>query len=101
MLSKRRPGITLALSAAAAIAIIAAGTAAMAAGNATQRQWPSQSYPKQPIEVRICSCRYAGNSIPIGQTICMSFQGRRVLAKCDSVVNTPSWSISSQSCPQS
>ena len=65
------------------------------------RHWPSQSYTKQSINVRVCSCRYAGQNIPIGKTICMTFQGKRVLAKCDTVVNNPSWSISSVVCPSS
>ena len=65
----------------------------------SKRSWPSHSYPKQPIEVRTCSCLYAGEGIPIGQTICMKFEGKRVLATCDTVVNSPSWSISSVTCP--
>ncbi len=61
--------------------------------------WPSQQLPERPIEARICSCRYAGQNIPIGQTICMKFEGKRVRATCDTVVNNPSWSISSEVCP--
>jgi len=64
-----------------------------------KRQWPSQARPQQPIEVRICSCLYRGESIPIGQTICMEFEGKHVRATCDTVVNNPSWSISSERCP--
>jgi len=66
---------------------------------AGKRQWPSQSGPQHPVEVRICSCLYRGENIPIGQTICMQFEGRHVRATCDTVVNNPSWSISSEKCP--
>lgn len=65
----------------------------------SKRQWPSQSGPQVPIQTRVCSCRYAGENIPIGQTICMKFEGRQVEATCDTVMNNPSWSISNRSCP--
>lgn len=101
MIIRRMNMISAAVSVLAGLSVLSASMPALAAGNAAQKQWPSQSYPKQPIEVRMCSCRYAGNSIPIGKTICMNFQGRSVLAKCDSVVNSPSWSISAKECPPS
>ena len=66
-----------------------------------QPRWPSQSRPEQPVEVRICSCRYAGQNIPIGKTICMSYEGKSVRATCNTVVNNPSWSISTEICPSS
>ena len=78
---------------------ISAQSSSPPTGQYSKRQWPSHAYPKQPIEVRVCSCLYSGKSIPIGETICMKFEGRQVLATCDTVVNSPSWSISSTPCP--
>jgi len=96
-----RPTMNTLSLATSALAGLSVATIMSTTATAAGKQWPSQSYPKQPIEVRMCSCRYAGNNIPIGKTICMNFQGRSVLAKCDSVVNSPSWSISAQECPPS
>ncbi len=91
------------------VALVLALSPSLVGGQATaevnakspQRQWPSKSYPEQPVEARICSCLYAGESIPIGQTICMKVRGRKVLATCDTVINTPSWTISTKNCPSS
>lgn len=87
-------------------AVIALGGSAAAqstpqTGGTTERKWPSQSLPEQPVNVRICSCLYAGQNIPIGQTICMKFDGKHVRATCDTVVNSPSWTISKVECPSS
>ena len=49
-------------------------------GGTTERKWPSQSLPEQPVNVRVCSCLYAGQNIPIGQTICMKYDGKHVRA---------------------
>ena len=68
-------------------------------GQMSKRQWPSQSYKQPPVTARICSCLYAGQNIPIGQTVCMKFRGVNVLARCDTVVNSPSWSITKKPCP--
>lgn len=66
---------------------------------APKRFWPSQQRPSAPIEVRICSCLYAGESTPIGETICMKFEGRNVRATCEAIINNPSWKITSEPCP--
>ena len=92
---------TTACSLTLGIAVITAGSAAIATEQSSKRQWPSQLLPEQPINVRVCSCRYAGQNIAIGKTICMKFQGRSVMAHCGTVGNNPSWEISSKSCPSS
>ncbi|MFT5509070.1 MAG: hypothetical protein ACI89J_002147 [Hyphomicrobiaceae bacterium] len=76
-----------------------AANAQQSSENMSRAPWPSQLLPQQPITARICSCRYAGQNIPIGETVCMKFEGKSVRATCDSVVNNPSWSISTEICP--
>ncbi len=84
-----------------ALILVSKAAGAQDGSEAARRQWPSQTLPEQPVNARICSCLYAGENVPIGETICMKYQGRQVLATCDTVVNNPSWSISSKACPPS
>ena len=92
----------LALSAGFLIAsssTFAAAQSSMLPGPEARSKWPSYSTRQPPVQSRICSCLYGGENIPIGQTICMKFEGRKVMATCGTVVNNPSWSISKKLCP--
>jgi len=48
-----------------------------------------------------CSCRYKGQDIATGKTICMKTSQGFVMAKCDWVLNNTSWKFSNQPCPYS
>ena len=93
----------LAATLSSLIALSCAGAALAQSSRAegAQRHWPSQLLPAKPLEARACSCRYAGQNVPIGKTICMTFEHRLVRATCDTVANNPSWSISKDPCPAS
>ena len=93
--------LPLALCALVGISSAVAAQSAAPGSERSQPRWPSQSLPERPVEVRICSCRYAGQNIPIGKTICMRYEGQSVRATCDTVANNPSWSISTEICPSS
>ena len=93
--------LSVALCALVGLGGAAAAQSAAPGSERSQPRWPSQTRPEQPVEVRICSCRYAGQNIPIGKTICMSYEGKSVRATCNTVVNNPSWSISTEICPSS
>lgn len=91
--------VCLALSALFCLMLPFAATAQQRPESKSRIPWPSKQLPPAPIKVRVCSCLYAGENIPIGRTICMKFQGKHVRATCDAVVNNPSWSISTTPCP--
>ncbi len=93
------------LSAVSALAIAGASQLAVAQsaseGQMSKRQWPSQQQPKLPATARVCSCLYDGQNVPIGKSVCMKYRGKLVMAKCESIVNNPSWAISKDACPHS
>ncbi len=46
-----------------------------------------------------CTCRYKGQDIPEGQTICMQLPSGNVLATCGRVLNNTAWKTIQQDCP--
>ena len=38
-----------------------------------------------------CPCRYAGGVAPPGAVICLDVDGKRSLARCEMMLNNPSW----------
>ncbi len=46
-----------------------------------------------------CTCRYKGQDIPEGQTICMQLPTGNVLATCGRVLNNTAWKTIQQDCP--
>ncbi|MFK5977320.1 MAG: hypothetical protein QM488_00340 [Rhizobiaceae bacterium] len=48
-----------------------------------------------------CSCRFKGQDIPTGKSICMKTSKGLVMAKCDWVLNNTAWKFTDQPCPYS
>ena len=46
-----------------------------------------------------CPCRYSGGVAPPGTVICLNVNGSRSLARCEMVLNNPSWHILQEPCP--
>ena len=46
-----------------------------------------------------CTCRYKGQDIPEGQTICMQLPTGNVLATCGRVLNNTAWKTIQKECP--
>lgn len=47
-----------------------------------------------------CTCRYQGQDIPQGQTICATINGRDVMMRCESVLNNTAWKHLQDECPR-
>ena len=56
-------------------------------------QQDTEKAPKVP-----CTCRYRGEKIPLGQTICMKTPRGYVRARCALTLNNTSWEISDEPC---
>ncbi len=48
---------------------------------------------------RACPCRYPGGMAPPGEVICLNVDGKRLLARCEMLLNNSSWRILDESCP--
>jgi len=48
-----------------------------------------------------CTCRYEGNDVAEGNTICMATPKGRQLARCDRILNNTSWKFLGEGCPVS
>lgn len=46
-----------------------------------------------------CPCRYAGSDVAPGAVVCLSVGGKSSLARCEMVLNNPSWRILNTPCP--
>jgi hypothetical protein len=46
-----------------------------------------------------CPCRYSGGVAPPGAVICLYVDGKRSLARCEMVLNNPSWRFLHEPCP--
>jgi hypothetical protein len=46
-----------------------------------------------------CPCRYVGGVAPPGAVVCLEVDGKRSLARCEMVLNNPSWRFLDQPCP--
>lgn len=46
-----------------------------------------------------CTCRYQGNDITEGDTICMSTPSGTQMARCERVLNNTSWKMLGTECP--
>jgi len=44
-------------------------------------------------------CRVDGRYVPAGGYACLSVSGKQQLARCDAVLNSPSWTVVQQGCP--
>ena len=63
----------------------------------------SQSAPAPAIEQTQrsipCTCRFKGQDIPVGQTMCLDLPNGPVLAQCGRVLNNTAWKTLQQGCP--
>jgi hypothetical protein len=46
-----------------------------------------------------CPCRYVGGVAAPGAVICLEVDGKRTLARCEMVLNNPSWRLLDRPCP--
>jgi len=46
-----------------------------------------------------CTCRFKGQDVPLGQTMCLDLPSGEVLATCDRVLNNTAWKTLQQGCP--
>ena len=46
-----------------------------------------------------CPCRYSGGVAPPGAVICLDVDGKRSLARCEMMLNNPSWRFLDAPCP--
>ncbi|MBO6552538.1 MAG: hypothetical protein JJ926_01540 [Roseitalea sp.] len=46
-----------------------------------------------------CTCRFKGQDVPVGQTMCLDLPSGEVLATCDRVLNNTAWKTVQQGCP--
>ena len=46
-----------------------------------------------------CPCRFPGGVAPPGAVICLEVDGKRLLARCEMVLNNSSWRFLGESCP--
>lgn len=46
-----------------------------------------------------CTCRFKGQDVPLGQTMCLDLPSGQVLATCDRVLNNTAWKTLQQGCP--
>jgi len=47
-----------------------------------------------------CTCRFKGEDIPVGQTMCLDLPNGPVLAQCGRVLNNTAWKTLQQGCPR-
>ncbi len=48
-----------------------------------------------------CTCRYEGNDIAEGNTVCMITSQGKKLARCERILNNTSWKFLGEGCPVS
>ncbi|MEP2979677.1 MAG: hypothetical protein ABJO86_09345 [Lentilitoribacter sp.] len=46
-----------------------------------------------------CECRYFGNYVPVGSKICMNTPEGARMAKCEMMLNNPTWQFEEDECP--
>lgn len=55
--------------------------------------------PTASFAERKCECRYFGNYIPVGSKICMNTPNGARMAKCEMMLNNPTWQFEDDECP--
>lgn len=46
-----------------------------------------------------CECRYFGNYVPVGSKICINTPEGARMAKCEMMLNNPTWQFEEGECP--
>lgn len=74
--------------------------AALAGAFATPLPAWSQTAPaiEQTQRSIPCTCRFKGQDIPVGQTMCLNLPNGEVTAVCDRVLNNTAWKTVQQGC---
>jgi hypothetical protein len=54
--------------------------------------------PPAPVAASF-QCRVNGRHVPAGGFACLTVSGRQQLARCDAVLNSPSWTVVQEGCP--
>jgi hypothetical protein len=63
---------------------------------------PAQSkfapIPRGPVPEIPCYCRTAERQFEMGETTCLRIGGRAELARCEMILNNPSWTLLNRPC---
>ena len=54
--------------------------------------------PREPVPDIPCYCRMEGRTFDMGEIACLRVDGRNELARCDMVLNNPSWTLLKRPC---
>ena len=54
--------------------------------------------PREPVPVVPCYCRTGERNFDMGETTCIRIEGRAELARCEMVLNNPSWTLLKRPC---
>jgi hypothetical protein len=54
--------------------------------------------PREPVPQVPCYCRTGERQFDMGETTCLRVNGRGELARCEMVLNNPSWTLLQRPC---
>jgi len=78
------------------IVILVAGIVSVAAPALAQSKFAP--IPRGPVPEIPCYCRTAERQFEMGETTCLRIGGRAELARCEMVLNNPSWTLLNRPC---
>jgi hypothetical protein len=78
------------------IVILVAGIVSVAVPALAQSKFAP--IPRGPIPEIPCYCRTGERQFEMGETTCLRIRGRAELARCEMVLNNPSWTLLNRPC---